>query len=76
MSDLSLTTAQQINEVLLISYLAAITKGTATASEVSLPLLVIPVKQIPNSFLSQFVTKVNAIFDRMGIGRRARGLVF
>ena len=26
---------QQTNEVLLVSYLAAITKGTATASEVS-----------------------------------------
>lgn len=45
----------QTNEVLLVSYLAAITKGTATASE--------------------FVSKVNTVFDRHGVGRRARGAV-
>ncbi|XP_064394720.1 COP9 signalosome complex subunit 6-like [Halichondria panicea] len=46
----------QTNEVLLMSYLAAITKGVATASE--------------------FVSKVNVVYDRHGIGRRSRGLLF
>jgi len=46
----------QTNEVLLISYLAAITKSVATTSE--------------------FVSKINVVYDRHGIGRRTRGLLF
>lgn len=46
----------QTNEVLLMSYLATITKGINTASE--------------------FVSKVNIVYDRHGIGRRTRGLLF
>lgn len=46
----------QTNDVLLMCYLATITKGIATASE--------------------FVAKVNVVYDRHGIGRRTRGLLF
>lgn len=46
----------QTNDVMLMAYLAAITKGLATTSE--------------------FVQKVNTIYDRHGLGRRARGLIY
>jgi COP9 signalosome complex subunit 6 len=47
---------RQTNDVMLMSYLAAITKGLATTSE--------------------FVQKVNTIYDRHGLGRRTRSLLY
>lgn len=70
-----------------MSYLAAITKGVATTSEVrtASPRNVFGNVSVwtsaflffsPSLFPLQFVSKINMVYDRHGIGRRTRGLLF
>ena len=55
-------------------YLASITKGLATASEVINAIMYTTFLWL--SDFSQFVTKMNTVHDRHGVARRARGLLF